>query len=67
VLLRDQAVPSGTIGVALGLGAAGGLAGAPLVKVLHRLRPGVLLLRMCLLDVLILGLLALPFGPRWAA
>ena len=65
VLLRHQAVPSGTIGVALGLGAAGGLAGAPLVKVLHRLRPGVLLLRMCLLDVLILGLLALPFGPWW--
>ena len=67
VLLRHQAVPSGTIGVALGLGAAGGLAGAPLVKVLHRLRPGVLLLGMCLLDVLILGLLALPFGPWWVA
>jgi predicted MFS family arabinose efflux permease len=56
-----------TIGVALGLGAAGGLAGAPLVKILHRLRPGVLLLGMCLLDVLILGLLALPFGPWWVA
>jgi MFS family permease len=65
VILRHQAVPSGTIGVALGLGAAGGLAGAPLVKVLHRLRPGVLLLGMCVLDVLILGLLALPFGPWW--
>jgi len=65
VILRHQAVPSGTIGVVLGLGAAGGLAGAPLVKVLHRLRPGVLLLGMCVLDVLILGLLALPFGPWW--
>jgi MFS family permease len=67
VILRHQAVPSGTIGLALGLGAAGGLAGAPLVKVLHRLRPGVLLLAMCLLDVLILALLAVPFGPWWVA
>jgi MFS family permease len=67
VILRHQAVPSGTIGLAIGLGAAGGLAGAPLVKVLHRLRPGVLLLAMCALDVLILVLLAVPFGPWWVA
>ena len=67
VILRHQAVPSGTIGLAIGLGAAGGLAGAPLVKVLHRLRPGVLLLTLCLLDVLILTLLAVPFGPWWVA
>ena len=67
VLLRHQAVPSGTIGLALGLGAAGGLAGAPLVKVLHRLKPGVLLLSLCLLDVAILALLAMPFGPWWVA
>lgn len=67
VILRHQSVPSGTIGLALGVGAAGGLAGAPLVKVLHRLRPGVLLLSMCLLDVAILALLAVPFGPWWVA
>jgi MFS family permease len=67
VILRHQAVPSGTIGLAIGLGAAGGLAGAPLVKVLHRLRPGVLLLTLCLLDVPILALLAVPFGPWWVA
>jgi hypothetical protein len=67
VILRHQAVPSGTIGLAIGLGAAGGLAGAPLVKVLHRLRPGVLLLAVCLLDVLILALLAVPLGPWWVA
>jgi predicted MFS family arabinose efflux permease len=67
VILRHQAVPSGTIGLALGLGAAGGLAGAPLVKILHRLRPGVLLLTVCLLDVVMLALLALPFGPWWVA
>ncbi len=47
VILRHQAVSSPAIGLALGLGAAGGLAGAPLVKVLHRLRPGVLLLALC--------------------
>jgi MFS family permease len=67
VILRHQAVPASMIGLALGLGAAGGLAGAPLVGVLHRLRPGVLMLGMCLLDVLILGLLAVPFGPWWVA
>ncbi|HEY6294847.1 MAG TPA: MFS transporter [Streptosporangiaceae bacterium] len=67
VILRHQAVPSGEIGLALGAGAAGGLAGAPLVRILHRLRPGVLMLGMCLLDVLILALLAVPFGPWWVA
>jgi MFS family permease len=67
VILRHQAVSSGTTGLAIGLGAAGGLAGAPLVKVLHRLRPGVLLLAVSLLYVLILALLAVPFGPWWVA
>ncbi len=67
VILRHQAVPPGMIGVALGAGAAGGLAGASLVGILHRLRPGVLMLGMCLLDVLILALLAVPFGPWWVA
>src|SRR5580658_719101 len=67
VILRHQAVSSPAIGLALGLGAAGGLAGAPLVKILHRLRPGVLLLAVCLVDVLVLALLAVPFGPWWVA
>lgn len=67
VILRHQAVPSSVIGLALGIGAAGGLAGAPLVKTLHRLRPGVLLLTMSMLDVAILALLAVPFGPWWVA
>jgi MFS family permease len=67
VILRHQAVPAPTIGLALGLGAAGGLAGAPLVRVLHRLRPGVLLLGVCVLDVGVLALLAVPFGPWWVA
>ncbi|HEY6311790.1 MAG TPA: hypothetical protein VIY52_13435 [Streptosporangiaceae bacterium] len=60
-------MPPGTIGLALGAGAAGGLAGAPLVNIMHRLRPGVLLLAVCLLDVPVLALLAVPFGPWWVA
>jgi predicted MFS family arabinose efflux permease len=67
VILRQQAVPSSVIGLALGAGAAGGLAGAPLVRILHRLRPGVLLLAVCALDAVILALLAVPFGPWWVA
>lgn len=67
VILRQQAVPAYAIGLALGLGAAGGLAGAPLVGFLHRLRPGVLLLTVCAFEVPVLALLAVPLGPWWAA
>ena len=67
VILRQEHVPSGTIGLAIGAGAVGGLAGAPLVKVLHRLRPGVLLLGMGLSWIPVLALLAVPFGPWWVA
>jgi predicted MFS family arabinose efflux permease len=67
VILRHQAVPPYAIGLALGTGAAGGLAGAPLVKLLHRLPPGVLLLAACGMEVPVLLLLAVPFGPWWAA
>ncbi|HUB38511.1 MAG TPA: MFS transporter [Streptosporangiaceae bacterium] len=67
VILRQQHYASGTIGVAIGAGAIGGLAGAPLVKVLHRLKPGVLLLGMGLCWIPVLALLALPFGPWWVA
>jgi MFS family permease len=67
VILRHQQVSSAGIGLALAAGAVGGLAGAPLVKVLHRLQPGVLLLGMSLAWVPILALLAVPFGPVWVA
>jgi MFS family permease len=67
VILRHQEVPSAQIGLALGLGAAGGLAGAPLVKALHRLRPGVLLLSLCTLWVPLFALIAVPLGPWWVA
>jgi predicted MFS family arabinose efflux permease len=65
VILRQQTVPSAQIGLVLALGAVGGLAGAPLVKPLHRLPPGVLLLAACLLDVPLMALMAVPFGPWW--
>jgi len=67
VILRHQAVPAYAIGLALGIGAAGGLAGAPLVGFLHRLPPGVLLLAVCTTEVPVLALLAVPLGPWWAA
>jgi MFS family permease len=67
VILRHQHHAPGVIGLALGAGAIGGLAGAPLVKVLHRLRPGVLLLGMGLSWIPIFALLAVPFGPVWVA
>ena len=67
VLLRHQAVPASEIGLALGLGYAGSIAGLPLVKFLHRLGPGVLMLSMCLLWIPVFALLSLPFGPWWAA
>jgi MFS family permease len=67
VLLRHQHVQSGVIGLVLGAGAVGGLAGAPLVKQLHRLRPGVLLISVCFVASAVIGLMALPFGPWWVA
>jgi predicted MFS family arabinose efflux permease len=67
VILRDQAVSSAMIGLALGGGAVGGLVGAPLVPVLHRLPPGLLLLTICLLLAPVFALLAVLAGPWWAA
>ena len=67
VILRDQSVSSAMIGVALAGGAAGGLAGAPLVRPLHRLQPGVLLLAVCALQVPVFALLAMVNGPWWMA
>lgn len=67
VILKDQSVSSAMIGIALACGAVGGLAGAPLVRPLHRLRPGVLLIAVCLLEVPLFALLAVPDGPWWMA
>jgi Major Facilitator Superfamily len=67
VILRGQHVHSGLIGVVLAFAAVGGLAGAPLVRPLHRIRPGVLLLLACLADVPVLAAMAVRFGPWWVA
>ncbi len=67
VILRAQSVPPAMIGVALAGAAVGGLAGAPLVRPLHRLRPGVLLIVICALEAPLVALLAVPNGPWWIA
>ena len=67
VILRNQHVPSAQIGLVLAAAAAGSLAGAPLVKPLHRIRPGILMLGVCLIEVPLLAGLALPYGAWWAA
>jgi MFS family permease len=67
VILRNQHVPSAQIGLVLAAAAVGALAGAPLVKPLHRIRPGVLLLGVCLIEVPMVFGLALPLGPWWVA
>jgi MFS family permease len=67
VLLRHHHTQSGVIGLVLASAAAGSLAGAPLVKVLHRLRPGVLVISEAALLVAGFFLLAVPFGPWWVA
>ncbi len=67
VILRNQSVPPAAIGAALAAGAVGGLAGAPLVRPLHQIRPGVLLLAVCLLQVPVFALMAAVPGPWWMA
>jgi len=67
VILRSQSVSPAMIGVALAGAAVGGLAGAPLIRPLHRLRPGVLLIAVAVLEIPLIALLALPFGPWWMA
>ena len=47
VILRNQHVPSAQIGLVLAAAAVGSLAGAPLVRPLHRIRPGILMLGVC--------------------
>lgn len=63
-LLHRQAAPSWSIGLALSGAAVGGLAGAGLVKPLHRLfRPGWLLLGIVAAEVPLVVALGLVHGP----
>ncbi|MFE9686818.1 MFS transporter [Streptomyces sp. NPDC006285] len=68
VMLREQSVSPGLIGVAMTGLAAGGLAGAALVKPLHaRFRPGGILLGVAVVQVPVLAALSLELGPWWVA
>jgi MFS family permease len=67
VVLRAQGVSPTLTGLALAGGAIGSLAGAPLVRPLHRLAPGVLLLTFSTLVIPLLAALSLPYGPWWVA
>jgi MFS family permease len=67
VILRQQGTSSGMIGLALGGSAVGGLLGSLLVRPLHLLQPGMLLLGFAILVVPLLAGLALPYGPWWVA
>jgi predicted MFS family arabinose efflux permease len=67
VLLRHQGVSSSQIGLALGIAYSGSIIGIPLIKLLHRLRPGILMLGATTLMIPILAVLSLPVGPWGAA
>ncbi len=67
VILRGESVSSAVIGLVLGSAAIGGLVGALLVRPLHRLTPGALLVAVCGLLAPLIALLALPYGPWWMA
>jgi MFS family permease len=65
VVLERQDIPSWQTGLALSGLAIGGLLGASLVRPLHRLRPGVVLLGVLASQVPVFALLAVPLGPWW--
>nr|AGS49876.1 hypothetical protein [uncultured bacterium esnapd18] len=65
VVLDHQRIPPWQTGIALSGLAIGGLLGALLVRPLHRLRPGVVLLGVLVSQVPVFALLAVPLGPWW--
>lgn len=67
VLLGQQDIPPTMVGLTVAGMAAGGLAGTLLVRPLHRLAPGTLMLWLGGTAVVLIGSLALPFGPWWLA
>lgn len=67
VILRGEHVRTGLIGTVLAASAIGALTGAALVKPLHKIRPGILLLTFCVLEVPFTAGMALRYGPLWVA
>jgi MFS family permease len=65
VVLQRQDVPPWQTGVALSGLAIGGLLGARLVRPLHRLPPGTVLVGVLMSQIPVFALLALPLGPWW--
>ncbi|TDT97562.1 MFS transporter [Streptomyces sp. 846.5] len=68
VVLRTQGAAAWQMGLVMAAMALGGLAGAVLVRPLHgRLRPGVLLLGLGVVEAAMFALLTLGWGPGWVA
>jgi hypothetical protein len=68
VVLRTQGAAAWQMGLVMAAMALGGLAGAALVRPLHgRLRPGVLLLGLGVVEAAMFALLTLGWGPGWVA
>lgn len=67
VVLEEQGVPSSLIGLALAGMAVGGLAGTFLVKPIHRLPPGWVMVLVGLTTAFLVALLGLRMGPWWVA
>jgi MFS family permease len=65
VLVRDHGGSATDVGLVFAITAVGGLAGAALVRPLHRLRPGWLLVVLCAWIGLVTTGLVLPLGPWW--
>lgn len=67
VQLEQRGTPSGVIGLVTAGLAVGGLAGAALVRPLHRLPPGALMLGIATVTTGLIALMGVPWSPWWLA
>jgi MFS family permease len=67
VQLQQRGTPSAVIGLVTAGLAVGGLAGAALIRPLHRLPPGVLMLGIATVMTCLIALIGVPWGPWWLA